>query len=103
MTVYLLRNTDNGKGYVGITAGSADRRFRAHCYLALAKKHPRGAIHRAIRKYGPDAFEMSVLATVATWDEAQELDKAFILQEHTFTTESGYNMTRGGEGALGRM
>jgi group I intron endonuclease len=103
MTVYLLRNTVNGKGYVGITRGIARLRFLAHCRLAKKQRaKARCAIHRAIVKYGPEVFTVSVLAQAATWEETTQLERAFIAELGTFGSQHGYNMTRGGDGALGR-
>lgn len=52
--------------------------------------------HRAIRKYGMDAFEFYVLNECSTFQEACRLEREYIA-EHA----PEYNMTRGGDGAMG--
>ncbi len=52
-TIYVLRNTINGKMYVGQTI------HNAHCRILGHKGHPNMVIGRAVRKYGYEAFEIT--------------------------------------------
>jgi group I intron endonuclease len=94
MLVYLIENTKNGKRYVGQTIRSLDWRWRNHVRAA-----ERGVTHlicSAIRKYGPDAFVRSVLATANSQEELDALETKFILELGTLSP-AGYNLTTGGE------
>jgi group I intron endonuclease len=101
--VYLIRNRVNGKGYVGITATTIDERWNGHINDAF-KKRSMCLIHRAIRKYGIDAFERSVLETHVDSKSLKDADVRLIAELKTYFVEhpqSGYNMTKGGDGTLG--
>jgi len=52
---------------------------------------------RAIRKYGPDAFEISVVAQTNSYDEANELEVAWIAKLNS-RVPNGYNVSPGGIG-----
>jgi group I intron endonuclease len=93
--VYLARNKVNGKCYVGKTIHDlADRR----------KSHERDALggvpwifHNALRKYGFDAFEWSVLSEDGDDEWLLLMEQKWIRRLGT-KTPNGYNMTDGGEG-----
>lgn len=57
--VYCVKNNVNGKLYVGKTKGCLRRRIDGHVDASL--KWSNYAFHRAIRKYGKEAFTLSVL------------------------------------------
>jgi len=70
--VYVAFNLVNGKTYVGQTLGTLDARKSCHKSEALNNKT--GMIfHKAIRKYGFDAFE---------WEVIVEYSRDFIQQTH---------------------
>lgn len=92
--LYIARNSANSKCYIGITSVGLDRRRRGH--LTAAKRGTRGRFYDAIRKYGADSFTFSVLETHATFEDAATAERAWIAR---FKPE--YNITQGGEGALG--
>jgi group I intron endonuclease len=96
-TVYQIKNVQNGKRYVGVTDKSVPTRWAGHRRTSRRK----GAgyhLHSAIRKYGPDAFEVSRLAWVATRSGANDLEKYFIALFRTYDSRYGYNLTMGGQG-----
>lgn len=88
----------SGKAYVGITASTAAARFSEHCYNASTGRADR-AVNRALRKYGKESTKLETLV-VADWDYLVELERKAIAAFGTFG-RGGYNMTAGGEGALG--
>lgn len=92
--VYIARNTINGNCYVGVTRRSLDERRRRH--LWEAKRGVRGRFYNAIRKYGEEAFAWSVITECGAYHEAlaEEVTQVALLKP-------AYNVTRGGEGALG--
>ena len=87
----------SGKSYIGITAGTPENRFYEHCYNSETGRADR-AVNRAIRKYGATAVTLKTLV-IAEWDYLVELERAAIAMYGTFGC--GYNMTAGGEGAIG--
>jgi group I intron endonuclease len=90
--IYLAVHIESGKKYVGQTAGSLDKRIRAHmygnCYFS-----------NALRRYGREAFTISVIDTATTRSELDVKEKAWI-KEHDCIAPSGYNLTSGGEGGI---
>ena len=88
MIVYKITNLDNGKSYVGQTKFTAEKRFKEH-----AKSE--SCIGNAIRKYGEEQFDLEVLATCETREEAYELEIAFI-KFFDCMAPNGYNLTEGG-------
>jgi group I intron endonuclease len=92
----------NGKRYVGKTVRRLEDRRILH--ERDAKGGSKLAFHRAIRKYGKEAFEWSVLMHD---DDENDLNISEALAIRVLKTRvpSGYNMTSGGEGGdcfLGR-
>jgi len=97
--IYLIRNTINGKGYVGQTAASIEQRFSEH--VVASKRGCGNALYKAMRKYGIENFSVS---EVASCDSLllNDLEKHYIKFYGTFApTGHGYNLTLGGDGALG--
>lgn len=95
--IYLARCMVNGKGYVGKTTQLLEHRRDAH--RRDAEKQSQFIFHRAIRKYGWDAFEWSIL----TEDDDDEwlflMEQKWIKRLGT-KTPNGYNMNDGGEGGV---
>lgn len=98
MIVYLITNTVSAKSYVGQTNKSLQNRWSEHCYLS--RKNPACVFHWAIRKYGEEAFTLSVLREVASKEEANFYESLFIKSLDT-KVPHGYNMTDGGDGTIG--
>lgn len=96
--VYLLTNNVNGKKYVGITSRSFTQRWQEHQWNST-QPNPSSAVARAIKKYGADNFASEILEECATYSEAQLFERLYVNELDTFAT--GYNLTLGGEGALG--
>jgi group I intron endonuclease len=93
--VYCIRNTVNSKAYIGITIRPVAARWKEHIYEAAHE--PRLAIHRAIRKYGVDAFSFEVLEVCDAVDELLNREVFWI---RTLKTQlpHGYNTSAGGLG-----
>lgn len=90
--IYKATNTINGKAYIGF-AVDFEKRMNEHKKKAL--RNDRQYFHNALRKYGFDAFEWTVLKENAILE-----DEIVLIKEHD-TYKKGYNLTRGGEGKLG--
>jgi group I intron endonuclease len=96
MIIYILQNKVNGKVYVGQTSGTLEKRWNQH--KASARNGNGWRIYRAIRKYGPDSFNVSVLATCETLEEADCLEKRYIASFNSQDPVYGYNIMEGGSG-----
>ena len=95
--IYKITNLVNNKVYVGQTSESIQQRWKEHLYEANYDKNRKynSALHCAIRKYGPDNFNVSIL---------EEVDNSLLNNREMYWIEQynsfklGYNMTLGGEG-----
>ena len=100
MQLYLVRNLINGKGYIGITKQKLYRRWSKH--VTGGAKGEGFALAKAIHKYGVEQFTCTVLAEASTYEALRQLERDAIQEYNTFApTGHGYNLTLGGEGALG--
>lgn len=93
--VYQITCKANGKLYVGYTSKTAEMRFQQHVLNARWKR--KTALYDAMRCYGPEVFEVSVLAECEDHATACEQERAFI-RELKCLLPVGYNMTLGGDG-----
>jgi hypothetical protein len=78
-TVYCHTHIATGKRYIGITSRTVERRWAQHICQAKSSRGGRWHFPNAIRKYGPEAFEPSILE----WDLRNP--------------EKGFNLAEGGE------
>lgn len=99
MTVilYLVRCAPNGKVYVGQTKQGLKRRWSRHCWDA--RRGSSNRFHDAIRRYGPDSFEVTHVATALKEEWADEAEMQLIADYRSFNR--GYNDTKGGGGGRG--
>lgn len=98
MIVYKITNLFYGTSYIGQTVNTLRHRWLKHLSEATNKsKYP---IHNAIRKYGPDAFDVEILCECNSKEEMDEIEKFCIILFDT-KTPNGYNLTDGGEGWCG--
>lgn len=86
------------KVYVGKTDKDLRKRHIDHCSRArIGKKTP---FYNAIRKYGADAFNLEVLSEVES-EFGNFIEILFITALKANDRQYGYNVSDGGEGALG--
>lgn len=95
---YKITNTVSGKAYIGLTGRSLRSRWLQH--QSAARCGSSVVLHRAIRKYGAEAFSIEQVASSRTFEGLCETERLLIHQHDTFSPK-GYNLTRGGEGLLG--
>jgi group I intron endonuclease len=89
--VYLITNLDNDDFYIGKTIKEIEERFSGHKYNY---KKTDTYLYRAMRKYGIDKFEISVLESVdGDLEELNQREKYWIEK-----LKPTYNMTSGGDG-----
>ena len=98
--IYCYTNKINNHKYVGQT-NNYERRIREHRSCAFNEKTSsyNDLIHKKIREYGEENFEISLIETLYT-DNIEEVNQREIywidkLQTHC-STGLGYNMTPGG-------
>ena len=87
----------NGKLYIGITSLTAAKRLSPH--VADMLRGSKCAVHQALRKYGRNVKLMALAQGVAP-NEAKDLEIWWISQLSTMAPD-GYNLTVGGDGAVG--
>jgi group I intron endonuclease len=95
---YLYRLTSpSGKSYIGI-AKDYRRRWAIHRYRA--NQNGQGALYAAIRKYKWESFSSEVLV-IGSFEYVKEMEVKAIAAFNTYHPH-GYNLTRGGDGVVGR-
>lgn len=98
---YLVTNTVTGKRYIGITRQRPGQRWLRHKHNA--NQGGDGVLCRSIRKHGPAAFTFEVIACARSHEDLCALEQMLIAQHGTFWEDGcGYNLTRGGDGQVGR-
>lgn len=95
--IYLVENIINQKKYIGFTTMNAAKRWHHHVWMA--KHGSLNHLHSAIRKYGPENFNVTeIYYSKDLTHTLSEMEPYFI---HTFDSFlRGYNMTAGGDGRL---
>lgn len=94
--IYLIIHKASGKGYVGLTIQTLERRWQYHLEQASAG-HIKGteSLHAALRKYGPDAFEIRQIDQGTTKQDLEKKERHWIGKLGTLTPQ-GYNISPGG-------
>ena len=90
--IYKLQNKINNKIYIGLTSRGFEKRLKEHIRNSDTSHY---AIHQAIKKYGIDNFDSSVIDIAETEEEAKNKEIYYINQYNSYTT--GYNETPGGD------
>jgi hypothetical protein len=83
-----------GKSYIGYTNLTVAQRLHKHHTNATSGMSTH--FYKAIRKYGIEDIETTILASCDTNEEARELEVENISKYDTF--KNGYNLTIGGDG-----
>jgi group I intron endonuclease len=84
----------NGKRYVGLTRLGVDVRWGHHIQKS---RTPKTYFHRALAKYGKDAFVVGTYASVMRNEDLSYIESV-VIQD----LRPEYNLTNGGEATLGR-
>lgn len=99
--IYQYVNKINGHMYIGFTTQKpATRRFQDHLSASLNPKHKdhNQAIHRAIRKYGIENFDINILEdNIDTIQECKIREQYWIAKYNTYENREHYNETPGGD------
>lgn len=94
--IYLVQNKINSHCYIGQSINIHDRFYSHHFVDYKNKNNPQYdcKFYQALRKYGWDNFEITILELCST----EELDKREIEYIDLYDSfENGYNGTRGGQ------
>ena len=93
MIIYLAYCPESGKGYIGQTTRTVSIRWSGH--KNRVKEGCTLPLHSAMRKYGHESFELTILATAQTLEELNYLEVEYIKKYNTLVPE-GYNLASGG-------
>lgn len=97
---YKLTCLINGKCYIGIVAGSPQRRLNQH--RNAARSGARTPLHQAMRKHGFENFVLEVLTEAPSSEEVCDFEREFIKKYGTLAKNGrGYNLATGGQGPFG--
>lgn len=88
MIVYLIRNTANGKCYVGKTTRTLKARWRQHRTEARIGRYD-WPLYRDMRLFQPHCFELEILGEAASQRRLSQMERKFIRIFHA--VEDGYN------------
>jgi len=97
MIIYKAENKVNGKVYIGQTIKNIDKRISEH----LKSEYSCGIVFRnALKKYGIQSFEISIIDKGESREELNEKEKYWI-KFYNCKVPDGYNLTNGGNGIIG--
>lgn len=94
--VYKITNKKNGKSYIGKTEYPLEHRWIRH--LSSARNGSKFRFHSAIRKYGEDCWDLSIVESYQTDDENFINEKEIHFIRLFESDVKGYNATSGGTG-----
>lgn len=98
--VYSIRNTKNGKQYVGSAACRMSSRWGKHRSSLRQGTHHNSHLQAAWRKYGEDAFEFVVLEE-CTPEQCTKTEQKWIDRLRSWDSKHGYNLYRNARSPLG--
>lgn len=89
--VYTIRNTQNGKIYVGSSV-NIEERFEEHRKQLMHHRHNNSHLQSAWDKYGESNFEFNVIEVVDDVSKLREVEEKYITQLHACDRNYGYNI-----------
>lgn len=99
--IYYIKNLANEKIYIGKSIDVISR-LKGHYSILKKGEHSNSYLQRAFNKYGESFFEFGVIE-VCERDFLSELEIFYIEKYNSSNERNGYNLTFGGDGALGRI
>ena len=98
--VYIIRNTVNGKVYVGSAARSTKRRWIDHRMTLRGNRHRNRHLQSAWNKYGEESFTFSVLVWCAP-EDCVRYEQTVIDEYNAADRQFGYNSSPTAGSCLG--
>lgn len=92
--IYQIKNLKNGKLYIGQSTNIRTR-WTQHIKSAMSKNST-CLIHKAIRKYGVESFEFSVIQECENDRDTLNALEIFYIEQLNTMVPNGYNMRTGG-------
>lgn len=94
MVIYKATNRINNKSYIGLTTRELKERQLEH---QRHRDKESSYFHRALIKYGNDAFEWEIIDNSATTIEELKQLEQFYIKKYNTLSPTGYNISTGGE------
>lgn len=94
MDIYKITNLTNGKIYIGCTSNFKNR-VQYHKTKYNGKKEYLKPLYVAMREYGIENFEFTLLKSGLDKDEAYRVEAEMINELQTLVNENGYNVSPG--------
>lgn len=101
MWIYKIKNTTNGKVYIGKTVNK-DRRIKDHVWSLNLGRHCNSHLQNAWNKYGEESFVFEIIEKVGGLI-VDHAEKWWINYYKSNFPANGYNKTLGGDGCYGRI
>ena len=100
--IYCITNVVNGKKYVGFATDWKARKS-SHISTALNDENTRYPLYQAMRKYGIQNFQWSILYQSNDRDFTLNIMEGYCIREQNSHAHDGhgYNLTYGGQGNFG--
>jgi group I intron endonuclease len=95
--IYCATNRTDSKKYIGQTIKTLNKRINNHIYDSKKKDYH---FCRALKKYGKNGFEWSILQECFNQDQLNEAEIKWIKLYGTCNEEKGYNILPGGQPKL---
>ena len=89
--VYVIRNTVNGKVYVGSSANVKER-FRTHRKQLRGNRHPNAHLQSAWQAYGEPSFIFEIVENVSDYSTLIQREQAWMDSLGSTIPATGYNM-----------
>lgn len=96
--IYIIRNTENDKVYIGQTTLTPQERFSQHMKDSTLKHKGNIEFYIAVKEIGKEKFYVEILEDEVPVDKLDEREIFYI--EKYNSCGSGYNATKGGKGGV---
>lgn len=96
--IYILKNTENEKVYIGQTTLTVKERFTQHMKNSTLRQKSNIKLYIAIQNIGKDKFYIETLEDDIILENLDEREMFYIEKYDSFN--NGYNSTKGGRGGL---
>lgn len=101
MYIYEIKNTVNGKRYIGQSGRNDNRRLNTHRYKLKKGTHANKHLLGAWKQYGEDVFEWNkIRENINTVERLNELEDYYIELYNTTDPRFGYNMAKHSEAPM---